>query len=101
MRETEPGFSVLKHPVALRLLLGHVVDPETTIAMLEAHVEALDAEREALVAGPRGAARLATRRDSASGTRASSRTGGSTTSTTSAVSSPTLIEHELREEGDG
>ena len=48
MRGTEPGFSVLKHPVALRLLLGHVVDPGTTIAMLEAHVEALDAEREAL-----------------------------------------------------
>jgi DNA-binding PadR family transcriptional regulator len=48
MRGTEPGFSVLKHPVALRLLLGHVVDPRTTIAMLEAHVEALDTEREAL-----------------------------------------------------
>lgn len=49
MRESEPGFSVLKHPVALRLLLGHVVDPQTTIAMLEAHVEALDTERAALV----------------------------------------------------
>ena len=49
MRQTEPGFPVLKHPVALRLLLGHVVDPATTIAMLEAHVAALDAEREALV----------------------------------------------------
>jgi DNA-binding PadR family transcriptional regulator len=49
MRGSEPGFSVLKHPVALRLLLGHVVDPGTTIAMLEAHVEALDTEREALV----------------------------------------------------
>lgn len=49
MRESEPGFSVLKHPVALRLLLGHVVDPPTTIAMLEAHVEALDTERAALV----------------------------------------------------
>jgi DNA-binding PadR family transcriptional regulator len=48
MRGSEPGFSVLKHPVALRLLLGHVVDPRTTIAMLEAHVEALDTEREAL-----------------------------------------------------
>ena len=48
MRDSEPGFSVLKHPVALRLLLGHVVDPGTTIAMLEAHVEALDAERAAL-----------------------------------------------------
>lgn len=49
MRESEPGFSVLKHPVALRLLLGHVVDPATTIAMLEAHVSALDAERAALL----------------------------------------------------
>jgi DNA-binding PadR family transcriptional regulator len=49
MRESEPGFSVLKHPVALRLLLGHVVDPATTIAMLEAHVAALDAERAALL----------------------------------------------------
>lgn len=49
MRETEPGFPVLKHPVALRLLLGHVVDPATTIAMLEAHVSALDAERAALL----------------------------------------------------
>jgi DNA-binding PadR family transcriptional regulator len=48
MGETEPGFPVLKHPVALRLLLGHVVDPATTIAMLERHVEALDAERAAL-----------------------------------------------------
>jgi DNA-binding PadR family transcriptional regulator len=49
MRESEPGFSVLKHPVALRLLLGHLVDPATTIAMLEAHVSALDAERAALL----------------------------------------------------
>jgi DNA-binding PadR family transcriptional regulator len=49
MRESEPGFSVLKHPVALRLLLGHVVDPATTIAMLQAHVSALDAERAALL----------------------------------------------------
>ena len=87
MRETEPGFSVLKHPVALRLLLGHVVDPATTIAMLEAHVEALDAERAALVAGARRPARRATRPGSASGTPLSSRTGAWTTSTTSAVSS--------------
>jgi DNA-binding PadR family transcriptional regulator len=49
MRESEPGFSVLKHPVALRLLFGHVVDPATTIAMLKAHVSALDAERAALL----------------------------------------------------
>jgi len=49
MRETEPGFSVLKHPVALRLLLGHVVDPVSTVAMLRKHLEALDREREALI----------------------------------------------------
>jgi DNA-binding PadR family transcriptional regulator len=49
MRESEPGFSVLKHPVALRLLLGHVVDKATTIAMLEAHVSALEEERAALL----------------------------------------------------
>jgi DNA-binding PadR family transcriptional regulator len=48
MRESEPGFSVLKHPIALRLLLGHLVDPSATIAMLNAHLEALDREREAL-----------------------------------------------------
>ena len=49
MRETEPGFSVLKHPVALRLLLGHVVDPVSTVAMLRKHLEALDRERGALI----------------------------------------------------
>jgi DNA-binding PadR family transcriptional regulator len=49
MRESEPGFPVLKHPVALRLLLGHVVDPETTLSMLRDHVRALDRERAALV----------------------------------------------------
>jgi DNA-binding PadR family transcriptional regulator len=48
MRETAPGFPVLKHPVALRLLLGHVVDREATLRMLRDHVEALGAEHEAL-----------------------------------------------------
>jgi DNA-binding PadR family transcriptional regulator len=48
MRETAPGFPVLKHPVALRLLLGHVVDREATLQMLRDHVEALAAEHEAL-----------------------------------------------------
>ncbi len=50
MRESEPGFSVLKHPIALRLLLGHLVDPDATLTMLHHHLEALDREREALVA---------------------------------------------------
>jgi DNA-binding PadR family transcriptional regulator len=49
MTGTAAGFPVLKHPVALRLLLGHVVDPETTIAMLRDHLDALDAERAALL----------------------------------------------------
>lgn len=34
-------FPVLKHPVALRLLLGHLVDPEQTRALLDEHQEAL------------------------------------------------------------
>jgi DNA-binding PadR family transcriptional regulator len=49
MRESAPGFPVLKHPVALRLLLGHVVDLETTLSMLRDHVRALDKERAALL----------------------------------------------------
>ncbi|MDQ6934417.1 MAG: PadR family transcriptional regulator [Actinomycetota bacterium] len=50
MVESEPGFPVLKHPVALRLLLGHLVDPARTVAMLERHLAALEQERQALVA---------------------------------------------------
>ena len=34
-------FPVLKHPVALRLLLGHLVDPDETRELLEQHREAL------------------------------------------------------------
>jgi len=48
MSDTPAGFPVLKHPVALRLLLGHVVDPATTVGMLRDHVKALGEEREAL-----------------------------------------------------
>jgi DNA-binding PadR family transcriptional regulator len=48
MSGTPAGFAVLKHPVALRLLLGHMVDPGTTIEMLRNHLAALDAERVAL-----------------------------------------------------
>ncbi len=48
LTETPAGFPVLKHPVALRLLLGHLVDPEVTIAMVREHIAALDAERAAL-----------------------------------------------------
>ena len=39
---------MLKHPVALRLLLGALVEPETITAMLEAHLEALEEERAEL-----------------------------------------------------
>lgn len=49
MTGTPAGFPVLKHPVALRLLLGHLVDPETTIAMLREHLDALEVERAALL----------------------------------------------------
>lgn len=48
MRETPPGFQLLKHPIALRLLLGHVVDTEETVAMLHAHLDALGEELSAL-----------------------------------------------------
>jgi len=48
MRESEAGFPVLKHPVALRLLLGALVDPEAIRGLLSQHVEALDHEHAAL-----------------------------------------------------
>ena len=37
------SFPVLKHPVALRLLLGALIDPAAITAMLREHLEALDA----------------------------------------------------------
>lgn len=48
LADTPVGFPVLKHPVALRLLLGALVDPERTTAMLHTHLEALAEERTAL-----------------------------------------------------
>lgn len=48
MRATPAGFPVLKHPVALRLLIGHVVDTEETLAMLEEYAAALTAQRAEL-----------------------------------------------------
>lgn len=45
MRETPVGFPVLKHPVALRLLLGAIVDPETITGMLRDHLVRLEEER--------------------------------------------------------
>jgi DNA-binding PadR family transcriptional regulator len=47
---TEPtGFQTLKHPVALRLLIGHLVEPARTVQMLEGHLAALEARREELL----------------------------------------------------
>ncbi len=45
MRETPVGFPVLKHPVALRLLLGAIVDPEAITGMLRDHLVRLEEER--------------------------------------------------------
>jgi len=50
MTSAPAGFPVLKHPVALRLLMGHLTDPETTIAMLEEYAEALVRQRAELQA---------------------------------------------------
>jgi DNA-binding PadR family transcriptional regulator len=48
MKEEPAGFPVLKHPVALRLLIGHLVEPEVTVVMLRRHLAALEEHREGL-----------------------------------------------------
>ena len=48
LEEGPVGFPVLKHPVALRLLIGHLVDPETTTTMLREHLTALAEHRAGL-----------------------------------------------------
>jgi DNA-binding PadR family transcriptional regulator len=48
LEHSDVGFPVLKHPVALRLLIGHLVDPETSRRMLRKHLEALAAHRDGL-----------------------------------------------------
>ncbi len=45
LEDTPVGFPVLKHPVALRLLLGALVDPGTVREMLLQHLVALEEER--------------------------------------------------------
>jgi DNA-binding PadR family transcriptional regulator len=41
--ETMPAeFPLLKHPIALRLLMGHLVDPSTTTELLRDYLAALD-----------------------------------------------------------
>ncbi|MGZ4493468.1 MAG: PadR family transcriptional regulator [Nocardioides sp.] len=52
LREAPTEFPTLKHPVALRLLIGHQVDPERTIALLEDYLVQL-AERRAELAAVR------------------------------------------------
>lgn len=50
MRETPAGFPVWKHPVALRLMIGHLTDDTELVAMLEAYDAELVAAREDLQA---------------------------------------------------
>jgi DNA-binding PadR family transcriptional regulator len=50
LRDAPVDFQTLKHPVALRLLVGHLVDPESTVAMLRGHLDALAARRAELEA---------------------------------------------------
>ena len=45
MRETPAGFPVFKHPVALRLMMGHLSDAGTIRAMLEEYVAEVTAAR--------------------------------------------------------
>ncbi|WP_213280732.1 PadR family transcriptional regulator [Cellulomonas hominis] len=47
---TPADFPVLKHPVALRLLMGHLSDPETVRTMLDDYVTALAEHRRDLAA---------------------------------------------------
>jgi DNA-binding PadR family transcriptional regulator len=48
LTSTPAEFPVLKHPVALRLLMGHLSDPATVGAMLEDYVAALADRRRDL-----------------------------------------------------
>jgi len=50
MRETPAGFPVFKHPVALRLMMGHLGDAASIRAMLEEYVEEVAAARADLAA---------------------------------------------------
>ncbi|AYY12461.1 PadR family transcriptional regulator [Actinobacteria bacterium YIM 96077] len=48
LTETPIEFPVLKHPAALRLLLGHLVDVDVTRQMLDGYLRQLDERRAAL-----------------------------------------------------
>lgn len=47
---SEPEFPVLKHPIALRLLLGHLVDPASVRTMLRGYLDQLSKQRDELQA---------------------------------------------------
>lgn len=48
LEESPVDPTVFKHSVALRLLIGHLVSPGTTVAMIREHLEVLDEQLEAL-----------------------------------------------------
>lgn len=48
LRDSTPEFMQLKHPVALRLLLGHLVPPDVVRGWLETYLAQLDGQRAAL-----------------------------------------------------
>jgi DNA-binding PadR family transcriptional regulator len=48
LRETPAGFPVFKHPVALRLMIGHLTDRETLLRTLEEYAAEVAAAREDL-----------------------------------------------------
>ena len=50
MKNSEIEFPVLKHPFALRLLMGQLVEPSDIEAMLEEYLSALAVRREDLLA---------------------------------------------------
>ncbi len=41
LAETEPEFPVLKHPIALRLMMGHLMDRDALVRMLDEYEKAL------------------------------------------------------------
>lgn len=45
MRDSPAGFPVFKHPVALRLMIGHLADPGTLERMLEEYAAAVASAR--------------------------------------------------------
>lgn len=48
MEEEPAGFPVLKHPVALRLLIGHLLDPAGAAQLLRDYLDDLERQRKDL-----------------------------------------------------